>query len=289
MDLLMKKQAELEKKHPHIAKASEEKKAKAIEEEKKLNEKGFCKKHGEYNLFFKTGFLDRIIGPFDCPWCKKEKEELDAAERKERQRTEKMELDFLRSGIPKRYAGKKLDDIDCEYHSDPKNMALAKKTVRIVSKYIETFDERFDKGTSGFLSGACGTGKTMIACIVIDSVIRGGHSGRYITAWNLIQEIRKAYGTNESIQDMIKEFIHVDFLVIDEIGVQGGTNDERVLLYQVIDGRYNEMKPTILISNSKDPVADGYLDARTVDRLQENGGFSISFEGDSYRCRKQNR
>lgn len=286
MEMLKRKQAELKKRHTILDSESEKEKAKELEDKKKLNEKGFCEKHGEYGIFFKTGFLDRIIGPFDCPGCRKEKKGIEAKEKEKQKRYENIEWNFLYSGIPKRYKGKTINDVDCDYHSDPENRALAKQTLKIITKYIETFEDRFEKGTSGFLSGACGTGKTMVACIVIDSVIRGGRAGRYTTAWNLIQDIRKAYSTNESIQSIVKEFVSVDFLVIDEVGVQGGTNDERVLLYQVIDGRYNEMKPTLLISNSKDPVADGYLDARTIDRLQEDGGFSISFEGDSYRVKK---
>jgi hypothetical protein len=48
-------------------------------------------------------------------------------------------------------------------------------------------------------------------------------------------------------------------------------------------GRYNEVRPTVLISNSKDPVEDGFLDLRTIDRLKDGNGFSITFNGDSYR------
>lgn len=258
---------------------------KRIEDEQKLKEVGVCENHGEYKKYTKM-FNGKLWGPIDCPQCAHEENE---ALRKEASEIERLNLIKERlkvSGIPKRYAGKIISDVDCNYHTDENLRAIANKTVKIISRYIDSFKERFEKGTSGFLSGACGTGKTMIACIVVDSVIRIGHAAKYITAWNLIQDIRRAYNSDESVQGIVKKYVNIDFLVIDEIGVQGGTNDERVLLYQVIDGRYNEMKPSILISNSKDPVSDGYLDARTVDRLKENGGFSISFDGESYRCRK---
>ena len=100
----------------------------------------------------------------------------------------------------------------------------------------------------------------------------------------MIQDIRAAYrDKSTTLLEQIKKYISLDLLVIDEIGVQHGTDDERVLLYQVIDGRYNNIKPTIIISNSKNPVDDGYLDLRTIDRLKEGGGFSITFSGESYR------
>ena len=124
----------------------------------------------------------------------------------------------------------------------------------------------------------------MFACMVVENAIRSGFYAKYITAWRMIQEIRIGYSASDtSIVNQIQLFISPDILVIDEIGVQHGTEDERVLLYQVIDGRYNEVKPTILISNSKNPVDDGYIDTRTIDRLKEGGGFSMTFNGESYR------
>ena len=285
-DLLRKKQQELEERHgiyKNKLKADIEKKQ--IEIEQKSKELGFCEKHGEYNKYF-TLLSGKLMGPIDCPKCAEEENEAKKIKEAERLRLDLISRRLEVSGIPKRYAGKSIADVDCNYHADENLRATANKTVKIISRYIDSFEERFERGTSGFLSGACGTGKTMIACIVVDSVIRLGHAAKYITAWSLIQDIRRAYNSDESIQSIVKKYVDIDFLVIDEIGVQGGTNDERVLLYQVIDGRYNEMKPSILISNSKDPVSDGYLDARTVDRLKENGGFSISFDGESYRCIK---
>lgn len=286
MSLLMKKQAELEKKHPHIAKASEEKKAKAIEEEKKINEKGFCEKHGEFNLYYRFPTSGKLFGPIDCPECADIERERLRQEVIDRDKAALVRERMAASMVPKRYAGKKISDIDCEYHKEKKDNDTAKLTVRTVSKYLDTFRDRFSLGTSGFFSGECGTGKTMIACIAIESVISAGYSGMYTTAWNLIQDIRSSYSSNENTREIIKKYVRIDFLVIDEVGVQGGTNDERVLLYQVIDGRYNEMKPCLLISNSKNPVEDGFLDARTIDRLKENGGFSICLGGESFRGKR---
>jgi len=205
------------------------------------------------------------------------KEEAEAAYNAFRFGTGNYVEQFLNnSGVPKRFKGKHLKDI--EICNDELVAAVA-----TIKSYLTAFSERLTLGTSGFFCGNCGTGKTMFGCIIVEDVCRQGYQAHYTTAWKMIQQIRRGYSAGGSVSQYINEYISKALLVIDEVGVQNGTADERVLLYQVIDGRYNEQTPTILISNSNDPVKDGYLDLRTVDRLKEARGFSFYFEGESYR------
>ncbi len=158
------------------------------------------------------------------------------------------------------------------------------RAVRLSKKYLDKAAELLARGASGFACGGVGTGKTHISCILTENLARMGFSSKYMTAWGLVQDIRSAYSDKTtSVSAMVKRYVAYDFLVIDEIGVQNGSNDERVLLFQVINGRYDNIKSTLIISNSHNPVEDGYLDARTVDRLKEGGGFSLIFNGESYR------
>ena len=181
-----------------------------------------------------------------------------------------------KSGVPRRFKGKRLRDVQVRDND-------IRHALESITGYLKTFSERMELGASGFLCGNCGTGKTLLACIIIEAVCRQGHAGHYTTAFKMIQQIRKGYGRDGSVNQYIREYVKKPLLVIDEIGVQHGSQDERVLLYQVIDDRYNDIKPTILISNSKNPVQDGYLDMRIIDRLKDGGGFSITFNGKSFR------
>lgn len=186
-------------------------------------------------------------------------------------------IDMNLETIPKRYRGKKFSDLT-KFNAE---MAVA---IEDATRYAENFAAVKKAGASGFFSGGVGTGKTLLSCIILETVIRAGYQAEYTTAWKLVQDIRVAYSdrtTTASAQ--ISRYVRLDLLVIDEIGVQNGTDDERVLIYQVIDGRYNDCQPTIIVSNSHDPVADGYIDYRTIDRLADGGGFSITFSGGSYR------
>lgn len=206
----------------------------------------------------------------------------EAAEKKKEQETNRR-WRLAASNIPKRFRGMRFSDIDLFYNRKKEDNRKLAETVKIVKSFLKTFPERRRQGASGFFCGECGTGKTMLSCMMVEQVIQQGFSAHYTTAWKMIQRIRKGYQKDRSTAAYVGDYISHDLLVIDEIGVQHGSNDERVLLYQVIDGRYNDIRPTVLISNSKNPVEDGYLDLRTLDRLKDGGGFSITFNGDSYR------
>jgi len=246
------------------------------------NEILICDKHGEFQKY-RTFITGKLIKQ-SCPSCGEEANAERERQSEARARSIQLETYRRKANIPKRFAGLDINNINLNYHKKPEDNKKLQSTVKIVKGYLKTYPERLKKGASGFFCGECGTGKTMLACMMVENIINQLYSAQYITAWQMIQEIRKGYGKyEESISDYIKEFINKSFLVIDEVGVQHGTDDERILLYQVIDGRYNEVKPTIIISNSMNPVEDGYLDLRTIDRLREGGGFSITFNGESYR------
>jgi len=232
-----------------------------------------CSIHGEYPKY-KKSYSGKIIEQH-CQKCHEEKLEKKKKEDMAMEKAGKISRYFELSNLPKRFRGITLAGVDTR---DPE----IKKAVKFLKRFLKKFPERLDQGSSGFLCGDCGTGKTLLGCIMVEDVIKQGYPAHYTTTWQMIQRIRQGYKSGET-DYYIKEYVSKALLVIDEVGVQHGTNDERVLLYQVIDGRYNEVKPTVLISNSKDPVEDGFLDLRTIDRLKDGNGFSITFNGDSYR------
>ena len=43
--------------------------------------------------------------------------------------------------------------------------------------------------------------------------------------------------------------IRPDLLILDEVGVQFGSETEKMILFEIINGRYEQLKPTIVISN----------------------------------------
>ena len=73
-----------------------------------------------------------------------------------------------------------------------------------------------------------------------------------------------------------------DLLILDEIGVQIGSEHEKLLLFDVLNGRYQQCRPTILISNLSGSDLEAYLGQRVMDRYRECGAV-LAFDWNSYR------
>lgn len=58
---------------------------------------------------------------------------------------------------------------------------------------------------------------------------------------------------------------------------------EKLLLFEILNERYERRRPTILITNLPIDEVSAYLGARVFDRLREDGGEFISFTWESYR------
>jgi DNA replication protein DnaC len=81
----------------------------------------------------------------------------------------------------------------------------------------------------------------------------------------------------------------VRFLVLDEIGCNPLANDERLLLDELIKHRYEQRKPSILISNLPLDQLKEFLGDALTDRVVDATGnrkFLLQFSGNSYRRTK---
>ena len=65
--------------------------------------------------------------------------------------------------------------------------------------------------------------------------------------------------------------------------MQFGSEFEKQILFDVLNERYEKLKPSILLSNIPREQLGEYLGERVTDRLRENGGKMIPFDWDSHR------
>lgn len=202
--------------------------------------------------------------------------ELDAQQAYE----EKVLIEDLitRSEIPERFKRCTIEN----YKTSKKEQTQA---LKICKSYLSTFDKIDNEGVCLTFCGKPGTGKTHLACAIGNALIQKKVSVRYTKAYNAMQEIKSTYHKNAELNEkaIIGRFVTVDLLIIDEVGVQFGSDADKILLYQIINGRYERVKPTILISNlTKDELVE-YIGERSVDRLKEGGGVIIPFTWNSFR------
>ena len=158
-------------------------------------------------------------------------------------------------------------------------------------KACKTFAEKFttlSKQKGGLIMvGNVGTGKTHLAIAIGQALLAKDLTVKYLTIGRLIRAVRDTWGSKEQSEEDIYYNLsrNYELLIIDEIGVQNCSENEKSILFEVINARYEEQKPTILISNLDVTEIEHVVGQRVFDRISEGGGNRIVFDWDSYRMK----
>lgn len=239
---------------------------------------GVCNTHGVYRE-------PRIVGlPWKpaCPLCSAPPV-TDASFNAILADAQRKEVDFRRLGIPYRFAVCTF----ANYAVSPESAKDQAKAKLAAQAYAHKFDTLLQFGTSMVFSGRVGTGKTHLACAIVRELAARAITARYVTLLTLMERIKSTFGTTaEDAAAAFKEFVSPVLLVIDEIGIQYGSDAEGIILYRILNARYENLRPTILVTNLDDNGLANCIGAPLVDRLKENGGQFIAFNWDSHRGTK---
>ncbi len=142
-------------------------------------------------------------------------------------------------------------------------------------------------GGIGLICGPWGTGKTLLACDAATSWgVAMQRTVRYATARSLIAEARTSWADKKAPSEskVIEKISRIGLLIIDEMMERRGTADEHLILFDVINRRYGDMRPTLIITNEKPKAACESLGPSIADRIKD-GGAVIEFDGQSRRGR----
>ena len=169
------------------------------------------------------------------------------------------------------------------------------------------------QGGMPVLLGNRGTGKTQIACELARSMsfllsfaiaFNERHSGSaspavmksykgqapsYCLAADIGMHVRESYQKKEgggaaSTKKALERFQHPILLVIDEVQEQLESTHDRQMLTRVIDSRYANELPTVLIGNCTPDSLLGFVGASVYDRCYD-GGCLIECNWQSFRRR----
>lgn len=244
-----------------------------------------CQKHGEFPVKYER-ILDKLgVLMATCPECSSEynewseKQELIAKEKKEKE----WHLNFFngrlkRAGVSERHFDKTFDS----YIADTKEKQYALESMRyFADKVLEGVCKNM------ILCGSVGTGKTHLCQATIRYLLEHNRElpVKMTTITRLIRYYRSSWQKENDYteQDVINELSQLDLLIIDEMGVQNGTDNELNIIFEIINNRYENKLPTVIISNLEKGELVELLGTRIIDRLKEDGCRVLGMKWDSHR------
>lgn len=243
--------------------------------------KTICPLHGEYlaNQVWLSGQIKEIS---ECPECFKLKQaqkaiEEEKARKEEAERNRKQRI--VETRMPLEYQTKDFSTFIQETDSQ-------KAAFKLARRFVKGWEKAKAGGYGLLFLGSCGTGKTHLACAIMIELLKeyAFSYPRYYKASEIFSSVRSTYqaGSTTNEEETLKFFSSIQLLVIDEVGVQKGSEAEKRILFSILDNRVTSNKPTILLSNLGPKALEELLGDRLYDRVRSKC-VPMLFAGSSMR------
>lgn len=207
-----------------------------------------------------------------------------------RRRLAETNRQYRSADIPERYKWKYMDDFRGTA-PDGTVLPYAGEVLRTVDMLIGEKAESAPQ--RGFLlHGNPGTGKTLLGSIMLNELIlRWGRPGRFLNlSRKYFQKLRDTYSEDSDdygrTWQIIEELCNMPFLVLDDFGIQRGTEWEMEMLYELVDARYAEERFTVVTTNQDLDEVRKLSHGRIYSRLVEMC-YMIPMQGVDYRQHMQ--
>jgi DNA replication protein DnaC len=208
------------------------------------------------------------------------------------------------SGLPATDALAQL--VDCEYDRRRKNRVtslLKAAQIRIPAACVEEIEfstarnlkkdalrellscEFIDKHATVLISGACGTGKSYLACALANLACRNGYSASYYRVSRMLEYISAEKKMGDYLK-ALEKLGKVKLLILDDLGSSVMTKDQRNIFFEVIEERYLTATTVLTSQLPLDKWYEVFEDPTTADAICDrlfHRAYKIQIKGESMR------
>lgn len=160
--------------------------------------------------------------------------------------------------------------------------ALRERLAKIIA-HTKNYAKNYAKGDANILlSGNTGTGKTKLACLIANEIVRHRYSASMCVVFKrsgqIQQEIKATWdkSSKDTEAAYLERISRATVLIIDEVGESdtgfspAAAAADRERLSSIIDRRYQLRLPTIITTNMTSDEFYKHVGDRAADRLRQN-------------------
>lgn len=115
-----------------------------------------------------------------------------------------------------------------------------------------------------YIYGDCGTGKTLLASIILNERARLLKPSIFLCATDIFLDLNPFNGNQNTANEKRIRYKSIPCLIIDDLGVEKTSDWTKQTLFDIINHRYNENLQTIITSNfSPDALRDRLTETTT--------------------------
>lgn len=161
--------------------------------------------------------------------------------------------------------------------------------------YCAVSSKVLEEGYGMYIYGDSGTGKTHLTACMVNELVKQHRPVLFTNFFEISQIIRGTFKSSKISEiDMIEKIANIDFLFLDDLGTEkvtknGEDNWLQEKIFEILNKRYNNKKPTIFTSNYslEELINNRGVMEKTVDRILEMSSVILKIEGESNRIKNR--
>ena len=195
---------------------------------------------------------------------------------------------FKGADIPSRFRWKFSNSFRMSAPGSAVPLVAARKAMPVLEHITALLNDDREPQRGYLFCGVPGTGKTLISCIILNELIlHRRRRGRFLNlSRKYFQQLRDTFSESSERYGqtfrIIDELCRLPYLVLDDFGVQRGTEWEMEVLYDLVDARYVDQRFTMVTTNGPVEEIQQLAGGRIYSRLVEMC-YTVDMTGEDYR------
>lgn len=201
-----------------------------------------------------------------------------------RELLKEIERDALRRIAP--LDASTFDTFDLRYYPDEvmENGVNPREKASKIFEQCRLYAQSFNAHSPNLMfMGGTGLGKTHLSLAIANVAISKGYSVTYGTSQNILSDLQNEnFGRTDNIYYNEYDVLHTDLLILDDLGTEYRNQYSVACLYNIINTRILQKRPTIISTNVDFDQLNNDYDQRITSRIA--GEYSIlALEGNDIR------